>query len=78
MRLFGLCIILLMETLKMYSTSYDFTALDDYFQRINKWQGLTDEDKSEILLKTSTPSGWIDSYQVLELVEQLLKEKNTL
>jgi hypothetical protein len=60
----------------MYSNAYDFKELDNYFQKINQWKDLTDEDKSEILLACVMHGGWTDSSRLIELTAQKLKERN--
>lgn len=69
-RLSGQSITLLMGTLKMYSNAYDFTALENYFNRINKWKGLTPEEFSEIYGTALTMS------EAMQRVIELLEEKN--
>jgi hypothetical protein len=65
-----------MGTLKMYSNAYDFKELDNYFQKINQWKDLTDEDKSEILLACVMHGGRTDFSRLIELTAQKLKERN--
>lgn len=53
----------------------DFEPLEEYFQRINKWKGFTEDEKAKIY-KDLIDGHFRSAKEYVETIENMLKERN--
>ena len=53
----------------------DFEPLEEYFQRINKWKGFTEDEKAKIY-KDLIDGHFRSAKEYVDIIENMLKERN--